>query len=303
MKALITGACGFVGTYLVKVLLSNNIEVFGVDKTVKDKVNKVEYYELDILDKEALTKTLYDIKPDYIFHLAGIASVKFSWENPELTHKINAEGTRCLLDAIPKNSDPRIFFASTAEIYGIPKEVPLKETHEVNPQNPYAKSKLEAEKIIQNSKYVYIISRSFQHIGPGQSLGFVCPDFAKQIAEIEKGEKEPIMYVGNLNAKRDFTDVRDIVNAYFLAMTKGIPGEIYNICSGNAYLIQDILQKLLDMSKVKIKVKEDPKRMRPVKIPVQVGDNSEFVKQTGWKPKISIEQSLKDVLGSWRNRV
>ena len=303
MKALITGICGFVGQYLAKVLISNNIDVYGIDKAIKNKLDGVTYYQVDILDKEPLKNTLKEINPDYIFHLAGIASVQFSWQNPRFTHQINTGGTKNLLDSILEYCNPRIFFASSAEVYGIPKEIPLKESHELKPLNPYAESKLEAEKIIQKSRFNYIISRSFQHIGPGQNLGFVCPDFAKQIAEIEKGKKEPIIYVGNLDAKRDFTDVRDIVQAYFLAMTKGISGEIYNICSGNAYLIKDILNKLLKMSKVKIKVKEDPNKIRPVKIPIQVGDNSKFVKQTGWHPNIPLEKTLKDIMNYWRNMV
>jgi len=303
MRALITGVSGFVGPYLTQLLVSKNIKVFGIARSNFSFQEKMVYYKVDLLDKNTTKKAVTEINPDYIFHLAGISSVKQSWDDPELTYKINVGGTDNLISSIPKASCTKILFVSTAEVYGIPKEVPITEKHKVNPQNPYGKSKLEAEKIVEESGFDYIISRSFQHIGPRQRLGFVCPDFAKQIIDIEKGKQKPIMYVGNLEAKRDFTDVRDVVQAYYLAMTKGTYGEIYNICSGKSYLIKDILNSFLAISKIKIEVKQDPEKMRPIKIPVQVGDNSKFVKQTGWQPKISIKESLKDIMDYWRKKV
>jgi GDP-4-dehydro-6-deoxy-D-mannose reductase len=297
MKVLVTGSCGFVGPYLLNVLLRNEIKVYGVDKHVRKKIKGVKYYQADILDEDALRIIFRQINPDYVFHLAGIASVKFSWDNPELTRKINVQGTRNLIECISNKA--KIFFASTAEVYGVSEEK-LKESHAVDPKNPYAKSKLEAENLLRKSKFPHVISRSFQHIGVGQSLGFVCPDFAKQIADIEKGIQKPEISVGNLDAIRDFTDVRDIVEAYYLAI-QSQQGEIYNICSGKGYMIKDILDKLLAMSSVKIKVKKDPEKIRPIRVAAQVGDNSKFVKNTGWKPKVSIDESLREILNSWRN--
>jgi GDP-4-dehydro-6-deoxy-D-mannose reductase len=297
MKILITGVNGFVGPYLAKEL--HPAEIVGIDTSESCSVHDISYYKADLLDVKNLHTMIGREKPNIIFHLAGISSVQMSWSNPELTHKINAIGTKNLLNAIT-SLKTKFIFISTAEVYGIPEEIPINELHAVNPQNPYAKSKLEAEQFVKKSGFSYIILRSFQHIGPGQKAGFVCADFAQQIAEVEKGKKEHVIYVGNLDVIRDFTDVRDVVKAYALAMTKAIPGEIYNIASGNGYVIKDILDIFLSMSSVKIQVKVDPHKMRPVKIPRQVGDYSKFFKQTGWKPKITLAQSLKDILNYWR---
>jgi GDP-4-dehydro-6-deoxy-D-mannose reductase len=308
MKTLVTGTEGFVGPYLIGELLSKGYEVTG---TFKDEIKtklpaEVKKVHLDILDLSDVKKAFEKAKPDVIFHLAGISNVKFSIDNPEITMKINVEGTKNILEAaFCMKKRPKVLVIGSAEEYGIPKKVPITEDLELNPVTPYAKSKVEAEKIA--FEYVKkgldaIILRSFNHIGPGQTDGFVCSAFAKQISEIEKG-KEPVIFVGNLESKRDFTDVRDVVKAYLLAIEKGKPGIPYNICSGNAYQIKDILSKLLKMSKVKIEVKEDKTRMRKSDIPILQGDNSRFLKATGWKPKIKLEESLKDILEEWRKIV
>jgi len=308
MKSLITGISGFVGPHLAEHLLNNKHEVFGVDIT-KKKIENVISYQTDILDREGLFSVINEIRPDYVFHLAAQSSVKKSFEQPELTRKINVEGTKNLLDSILNAKiSPTALIVSSAQIYGIPKRIPITEQHPLNPQSPYAKSRLEQEKLtLEYSKehnMKIVIARSFNHTGPGQSEEFVCSDFAKQIVEIEKGLRKPLIKVGNLEAKRDFTDVRDIVKGYLLALEKGKVGERYNLCSGKAYSIEEILYMLIKESECKdIKVRKDPKKMRHSDIPILLGDNSKFRKQTGWKPKIQIEQTLSDILEYWRKQI
>ncbi len=305
-KALITGIDGFVAPYLAEVLLKKGYEVMGsfLIKPAR-RVQNVIYEKLDLLNKNEIRKLVSDFKPDYVFHLAGFSSVAKSWENPELCRKVNVEGTRNLLDALIKeNIKAKVLFISSAEVYGKPKFVPITEEHPVNPENPYAKSKLEAEKICLSKNYKklsIVISRSFNHTGPGQTPDFVCPDFAKQIAEIEKGIREVIIKVGNLKPKRDFSDVRDIAEAYSV-FVKCKPG-IYNISSGKAYSIQEILEMLLSMSKVKIKVEVVPEKFRKVDVPVMYGKHSKFSRETGWQPKIKIEETLRGLLDYWREKV
>jgi GDP-4-dehydro-6-deoxy-D-mannose reductase len=306
-KAFITGINGFVGKHLVNFLLSKEFEVFGID--ISDNFegdNRVKYYKANILDLDKLKQIIDEIKPKHIFHLAGFSSVKKSFEQPELCKKINISGTKNLLDSILEaNINPKILIISSADVYGIPKSVPIPETAELNPISPYGESRKEQEELCREymEKLQIIISRSFPHIGPGQQPIFVASDFAKQIAEIEQGKKESIIKVGNLEAKRDFTDARDVVKAYFLVLEKGQPREIYNVCSGNTYLIKDILNILLSLAKVKITVEQDPTKMRPSDIPILQGDNSKFVNQTGWHPEIPIEKTLKDILDYWREKV
>ena len=307
MRAFITGINGFVGAHLSRLLLSKNLEVYGIDTSENfGRDEKVEYYNIDLLDSEKLKKTIDSIKPELVFHLAGISSVKKSYNQPELCKKINVDGTKNLLDAVIKAKiNPRILVVSSAEVYGVPESVPTKETANLNPKNPYAESKKEQEELCKRymEKLQIIISRSFQHTGPGQKPLFATSDFAKQIAEIEKGIKEPIIRVGNLEARRSFTDVRDIVKAYYLSIQKCIPGETYNIGSGKVYSIKEALDMLLSMSNVKIEVRIDPKKIRPSDIPIQVGDSAKFRSQTGWQPNIPFEKTLKDLLGFWRKRV
>jgi len=306
MKAFITGINGFVGKHLSDFLLSKGFEVIGTDLTDGfDGNNKVKYFTLDILDADKLKQVMNEIKPDFIFHLAGFSSVKKSFEQPELCRKINVIGTKNLLDSVVKaNINPKILIISSADVYGVPESVPIKETDKLNPISPYAESRKEQEELCRKyPKLHIIISRSFPHIGPGQQPIFVASDFAKQIAEIEKKGKEPVIEVGNLEAKRDFTDVRDVVKAYLFAIEKCKKGETYNICSGKAYSIKEILDKLISFAKVKIKIEQDPARIRQSDIPILQGDNSKFVKQTGWKPEIHLEKTLKDILDYWRNNI
>ena len=197
-------------------------------------------------------------------------------------------------------------FVSTADIYGRPKKLPMDEEHTVNLTSPYSKSKYEAEKLClnyhKNHNLNVVISRSFNHIGPKQSIGFVTSDFAKQIADIEKGDTKQVIRVGNLDAERDFTDVRDMAKAYVKLIEKGKPAEVYNICSGKAVKINDLLNMMLKQSSKNIKVKIDKDKFRPVEVPVLYGSYEKFNALTAWKPTIQLEQTLKDILNYWRKK-
>lgn len=309
MKVLVTGINGFVGKHLTDLLLSKGCKVYGLDISDNFEGDSiVKYFKIDILNFDKFKDIVAEIKPEMIFHLAGFSSVKKSFEQPDLCKRINVNGTKNLLDAVIKsNIDPKILIISSAEVYGIPSFLPIKETDKLNPISPYGESKKEQEDLCLDYYNRYnlniIISRSFLHIGPGQLPIFVVSNFAKQIVEIEKGYKSPVINVGNLEVKRDFTDVRDIVEAYYLAIEKCESGETYNICSKKDYSIQWILDKLLSFSKINIKIEQDPSKLRPIDIPRLLGDNSKFKNQTGWKSRLSIEKSLKDILYYWRNNL
>lgn len=308
MRALITGINGFVGGHLSKILLNKGFEVFGTDIKNSCNIQGITYCSVDISDKEEVFNLIGKCRPDRIFHLAAVSSVQTCKDNPELTEKVNIGGTENIMSAcIENNINPKILIASSGHVYGIPKNIPIDESHPVNPVNEYGKSKLEQENVALNFFRDYnlniIISRSFNHIGPNQTTGFVCSDFAKQIVEIEKGIKKPEINVGDLSTERDFTDVRDIVKAYLLLLEKGKSGEIYNIGSGKGYTIKEILNKLVEKSKEKIEVIEDKALFRVSEIPTLVANNNKFIELTGWKPEIDIDTSLTDILNYWRTIV
>jgi len=304
MRALITGICGFVGPYLAKHLQRNNYSICGTYLDKPCEIKNIKQEQLDITDHKAVFEVVSHTNPDVIFHLAGFSSVQESWKKPELCHKINVGGTKNLLESLAAlGTQPRVLLVSSAQVYGKPVKIPIKEDHPLNPLSPYAASRLEMETLASGySSLRIVISRSFNHIGPGQPLGFVCSDFAHQIARIEKEKHEPLIKVGNLDARRDFTDVRDMVKAYLLAVEKGIPGQTYNLCSSKSWSMQQILDMFLGMSSKKISVKRDAEKMRPSDIPELKGNNTKFVRQTGWKPIINLRQTLKDTLDYWRKK-
>jgi len=309
MKCFITGIKGFGARYLAAELLNQGHLVAGSYRKEEpgELPPQVKGVILDILQADKLKEALLSFRPEWIFHLAGISNISYSWKNPEITHKINVDGTTNLLDACCGLSlDVRILFASSADIYGIPDKIPMKEDNPIHLTSPYSYSKFEAEKLclsyLKKFNIHTVISRSFPHIGPGQSLGFVTQDFAKQIVDIEKGKTSPIIYVGNLDAERDFTDVRDTMKAYVLLIEKGKKGEIYNISMGKSIKIKNLLDMMLALSKAKILVSVDKNKFRPVEVPILYGDNTKFVQLTHWKPTITIEDSLKDILTYWREQ-
>lgn len=308
MKALVTGIEGFVGPYLAEVLLKEGFDVYGTYLLEwKNPIKEVKKFYLDVTDKKKTAEVISKVKPDWIINLAGFSSVAQSWKKPELCHKVNVDGVKNLLDAVlAAGISPKILVVSSAEVYGKPQKIPIKEDHPLNPDNPYAKSRVEQEKVVldyvKNKGIKAVISRSFNHTGPGQLPTFVCSDFANQIARIEKGLQEPVIKTGDLSVKRDFSDVRDIVKAYVLALEKCKVGEIYNLCSGKAYYIKEILDILISFSKKKdIKVVQDADKVRPVDVPVLVGDNGKFVKDTGWNGEIGFENTLKNIVEWWRH--
>ena len=312
MRVLITGVTGFAGGHLAQYLSSvKKVELFGFRRarSKKEAPKNVRLLKADLLDKEAVRKALGQIKPDRVFHLAGRASAGQSWQNPGETFKNNVTGTQILLEEIVRqNSRTRVHIAGSAEVYGLcPEGTKVRENAPFHPLNPYAVSKVAQEAVslhyFKNYRLPVVITRAFNHIGPGQSESFVSSDFAKQVAAIEAGTSKPVMNVGNLGSVRDFTDVRDMVRAYWLALERGKPGEIYNISSGRGRKVSEILQFYLRHSAVKITVRKSSELRRRMDAPFLVGHAGKFQKQTGWKPEIRFEQSLKDILHDWRKRI
>lgn len=309
MKALVIGAGGFVGGYLISELCSRDWEVCAT-KLPHEKINiygkaAVSYStaDLDILDEAAVSKMLGDFRPDCIFHLAAQSSVALSWKKPALTADINIKGCINLLEAVRNSGiSPRILFIGSSEEYGYAanRPEPVSETVRPDPANIYAITKLAQNMIGELYCKAYgmdIISvRAFNHIGPGQLPQFVVADFCKQAAEIKAGKREPVINVGNLSAKRDFTDVRDIVRAYTELAEKGRSGETYNVGSGHAVSIQSVLDKIIELSGTEIKVEVDKERFRPVDVPFVEADVSKLKNDTGWERKLTLEESLEDIL-------
>jgi GDP-4-dehydro-6-deoxy-D-mannose reductase len=318
MRVLITGITGFAGSHLAEYILAHHpdVRVCGIVRwrsrmdNICGITDKIELHEADLKDIVSLRKCLAEIKPDRIFHLAAQSFVPTSWKMPAETFAINAVGQINLFEALLSlKMNPRIQVAGSSEEYGqvFPDEVPMKETNPLRPLSPYAVSKvaqdLLAWQYFQSYGMKTVRTRGFNHTGPRRGDVFVTSNFAKQIAEIEKGKREPVIYVGNLEAKRDFTDVRDIVRGYWLCLEKGEPGDVYNIGTGKAYSMQEVLDMLLALSKTKVKVKVDPARLRPSDVPILLSDCRKFVSLTGWKPEIPLNQTFKDLLNYWRGKV
>lgn len=317
MKVLVTGITGFVGSHLADSLLGKgNIEVYGIERwrsnceNIEHIKDKIRLIECDIRDSSSVKKVVEEVKPDRIFHLAAQSFVFTSWHAPAETLTTNIIGELNIFEAIRElGISPKIHIAGSSEEYGMVRksELPIKETNSLRPLSPYAVSKVGQDLLGYQYYMSYglniIRTRAFNHTGPRRGEVFVCSNFAKQIAKIKKGKQEPVIFVGNLEAIRDFSDVRDIVKAYWLAMEKCKSGEVYNICSGRGYKISEVLEILLALSKVNIKIRQDPNKMRPSDVPILVGDSSKFKKQTGWEPEIPFEQTLKDLLVYWRERV
>lgn len=310
-KALVIGAAGFVGTYLLRELKNRNFETFATKLNSEQFENEYgKVYNLNILDKEAIVSLLFELRPDYIFHLAAQSSVSVAWKNPGLTVDVNIKGSINLMDAARELFyKPRILLVGSGEEYGYirPDENPVCEDNILRPGNIYAATKA-CQNMIGNiyakAYDMEIISvRAFNHIGPGQAPMFVVSDFCKQVAEIEKGLIEPILKVGNLEVKRDFTDVRDVVNAYAELAEKGCPGETYNIGSGSTQTIQNILKIIISMSDMVIKVEVDDNKLRPVEVPVIQADIMKTQKAIGWYPKIPLSQTIRETLDYWRTHV
>ncbi len=308
-SVIVTGGAGFVGKHLITELLRHKsfLRIVVFDTAVAGLPKGVEGYEVDITDDTTYVEILREVRPQWIVHLAAVSSVGFSFAHKDLTRTVNVVATETLLQrAIAEDSSVKFLVVSSADIYGIVDPISLPELplSMARPTNPYGQSKLEMEQMIEKKYNEYCIRvRPFPHIGPGQGTGFVTADFASQIAAIERGEAQPEILVGNLEAKRDFTDVRDVVRAYHLLLSSGTLGEVYHVASGRAHSVQSVLDTLLAMSDVDIRIKQDPDRMRPSDNPVLIGAIDKIRDATNWKPEIPLEESLTDILHDWRNRV
>jgi GDP-4-dehydro-6-deoxy-D-mannose reductase len=311
MKAIVVGAAGFVGGYLISELAVHQKWKVSATKLPHEQLanHSCDVFDLDILDEDAIFDLLRDLKPDIIYHLAAQSSVALSWEKSALTVDVNIKGTVNILNAVKRLAyKPRIFLIGSGEEYGpvLPVDCPIKETLSANPQNIYALTKY-----VQNLfgglyarayKMDIITIRSFNHIGPGQTPQFVIPDFCKQVAEIAAGKRDPVIYTGNLNVRRDFTDVRDVVRAYALLGENGMPGETYNVGSGKAVELKSILEQIIKISGRKIEHYIDQKRVRPVDVPMICADATKLYQCTGWQPKIPLEQTLTETYKWWLDK-
>lgn len=312
MKAIIIGASGFVGGYLIRAVREDlGCELYVTRRHhALDAEMDVHACELDILDPQAIEALLAQVQPDYIFHLAAQSSIALSWQNPRLTVEVNVKGSLNLLSAIRKLPfQPKVLLVGSGEEYGYidPRSVPIQETEVLKPGNIYAATK--ACQTLMGKVYAdaygmqLYMARAFNHMGPGQTANFVVSDFCRQVAEIELGMKEPVLSVGNLEAQRDFTDVRDMVRAYTRIVQFGTPGEIYNVGSGRPVRIRAILDVILSQSKVKIDVQPNPAKFRPSDIPIIAADTTKLYEATGWTPEIPLERTIADVLAYWRAKL
>jgi GDP-4-dehydro-6-deoxy-D-mannose reductase len=315
MKVLITGIAGFAGSYLAEEVLKKGDEIFGLClaceslKNVEKIRKNLTIFHGDLTEFDRLLKTIKKIKPDQIYHLAALSSVGESFSRPLAMIENNIRGTLYLLEIIRLLDRPiKILVVGSSDVYGIvkPKETPITEDRPLLPVSPYGVSKAAGDLLAYQyfkSYGIYAIRvRSFNHTGPRQRTGFVIPDFASQIAKIEKGLIPPVLKTGNLSSQRDLSDVRDVVKAYVSLMGKGKAGEAYNICSQKAYSIERLLNILCSLSKKRIRTEKDRKRNRPAEIPILLGSNAKIRNTTGWKPKIPIEKTLEDTLEYWRRK-
>lgn len=314
MRSLIIGGSGFVGGYLADYLKECGYEVavtkMPSELSKQTESTNIQVCGLDILDQKEVEEILRKIKPDIIFHLAAQSSVAVSWKNPELTIDVNIKGCIHVLEAVRRQDKRiRVLLIGSGEEYGkiLPQEIPVSEGQSIRPGNIYA-----ATKACQNmigSIYAQafgmdvVMVRAFNHIGPRQAPIFVVSDFCKQAAEIEAGMREAVIKTGNLDVKRDFTDVRDVVRAYMLLAEKGAAGETYNVGSGHAVSIGEILQVILKKSPAGIRIEADRQKFRPSDVPVIEADIGKLRKITGWMPRIPLEQAIQDTLDSWRGTV
>jgi len=317
-KILITGITGMAGSHLADYLLKEmpDAKIYGTKRwrstlaNVEHLKDQVSLIDCDLTDSSACMELIDSTRPDYIFHLAAQSFVPDSWKSPHATITDNIVMQLNLFEAIRlRNLDPVVQIALSSEEYGkvYPDEVPITESNPFRPLSPYGVSKVAQDMLAyqyhQSHGLKVIRTRTFNHEGPRRGEVFVTSNFAKQIAEIELGMKPAVVQVGNLSARRDWSDVRDVVRAYWLAVQKCKPGEDYVIASGTARTIQNLLDYLLSLSKTKIRIEVDPERLRPSDVEILCGDATKFRQATGWVPAIPFEQTMEDLLNYWRDRL
>lgn len=309
MRSLVIGGAGFVGKYLVRHLLELKHEVIITKMPMEEaRIEGAAVYDLDILDKDTVAELLEKTSPDLVFHLAAQSSVSMSWKNPQQTVDVNVKGSVNVLDGLRSlKKKARILLIGSGEEYGqvFPSEIPVCETNPLRPGNIYAATKACQNMIGRIYTQAYgmnlVMVRAFNHIGPDQSPVFVAADFCRQAVLIEAGMQEAVIRVGNLEAKRDFTDVRDVVHAYVLLAERGQAGETYNVGSGHAVSIGDVLKLVLKQSAAEIQVEVDEKKLRPVDVPVMEADVRKVWRDVGWKAQIQLEQTVGDMMEYWRS--
>ena len=314
MRVLITGVAGFVGGHVVGFLQERHPEVtiVGLDSRPGPRARalEIEIVQSDLEDAAAVHSALERIRPDRIIHLAAQSSPQRSWEDPAGTLRTNVMGMLHLLEAVRAGAAaPRILAVGSTDEYGLvrPDELPLREDAPLRPVSPYAVSKVAQGYLALQyalSLGLHVVrTRTFHHTGPRRGEHFAESSFARQLAEIEAGRRAPRLEVGNLEAVRDFTDVRDVVRAYWMLLDRGVPGEVYNVCSGRGVSLGELLERLIALSGLRVEVHRDASRLRPTDVPALVGDPSRLRAATGWEPTIPLERTLGDLLDYWRERV
>ena len=315
MQALITGISGFVGSHLAEYLLTNTDwrvagTVYGGQDNIVHLRERLKLFPAELSRPEVVRFIIEETRPDYIFHLAAQPIPALSRQDPWFTLENNIRVQLNVLDGVSRAGlASRVLVVGSSEEYGAvtAHDLPIHEETPLRPTSPYAVSKVAQDYLgLQywlSNNVAAIRVRPFNHIGPRQRRGFVAPDFAYQIAEIEAGLRPSQISVGSLDAERDFCDVRDIVRGYHLALTKGVPGEVYNLGAERAYAVRDLLQGLIDLADLDVTIVQDPDRIRPVEVPRMVADCSKFRQQCGWRAEMPLHQSLRDVLDYWREQV
>jgi GDP-4-dehydro-6-deoxy-D-mannose reductase len=305
-EVLVTGAAGFAGSHLVDHLVDSGASVVAWHRPGHEPsrtVASTRWEAVDLLDADAVAASIARLRPPAVYHCAGAAHVGRAWDSTEPTFAANVRGTHHLLRALERvGGNSRVLVPSSAMVYSVTSE-PLTESHPLVPNSPYGLSKLAQEMLARRSSgpLGVTIARAFNHLGPRQDPQFVASGFARRIADIERGLWEPEISVGNLDARRDLTDVRDTVRAYTLILERGTPGRPYNVCSGHAITIRQLLDLLLARARVPVTVKVDPARYRPNDTPLLVGDPSRLRHELGWTAQIPLEQTLDDLLEYWRS--
>jgi GDP-4-dehydro-6-deoxy-D-mannose reductase len=305
-RILVTGCSGFLASHLLKLLLrQDRNKLFGITEVPGFTYPDVEVFQVDIRRRDDISHLLGIIRPDITFHLAAVANVGFAWKNPQLTYDVNFMGTSNLLEALQASApDSRLILMSSAEVYQTGGDEPINENSSTVCQNPYALSKLAMEMLGDLYWRAFAMNvckiRAFNFTGPGQDAKFVASDFASQIARIERGERPPIIRVGNLAAVRDFSDVRDVARYLHIIGASCAGGEVFNLCSGRAYSIRQVLDILLAQARVPIRVEVDAARFRPLDNPRILGDCRLLSSRFGLRPEFPIEKTLLDLLEYWR---
>jgi GDP-4-dehydro-6-deoxy-D-mannose reductase len=309
---LVTGAAGFVGSHLLDLLERDAVDLVawrrpGDPLPPGRTGEELPWMNVDLLDRAAVDQAMAKVHPHVVYHCAGAAHVGQSWDRTRETLAVNVLGTHHLLEAARRAGlAPPILIPGSAYVYG-PSDRAIGEDHPLQPASPYALSKLAQEMLGARAAHddgiPALLTRSFNHVGPRQDPSFSSSSFARQIAMIEAGRAEPVLKVGNLEARRDLTDVRDTARAYRALVERGRPGVPYNVCSGHAYTLREVLDRLLAGARISIRVEVDPSRYRPNDMPLILGDPRRISEEVGWHPEIPMERTLADLLEYWRSVV